>query len=91
VREVDYLIVGQGLAGLLLACLIQMGGKSVLVIDNGHRTAASLSFAVRVTGLPRRAKGVLQAPFATTQLIGSLERGEPIHPDFDVCRKSLWR
>jgi glycine/D-amino acid oxidase-like deaminating enzyme len=36
-------------------------------------------------------KGVLQAPFASRQLIGSLERGEPIHPDFDVCRKSLWR
>jgi glycine oxidase len=35
-------------------------------------------------------KGVLQAPFASLQLIGSLERGEPIHPDFDVCRKSLW-
>jgi glycine oxidase len=36
-------------------------------------------------------KGVLQSPFASRQLIGSLERGEPIHPDFDVCRKSLWR
>jgi glycine oxidase len=44
-REVDYLIVGQGLAGSLLACLFQMGGKNVLVIDNGHRTAASLSAA----------------------------------------------
>ena len=36
-------------------------------------------------------KGVLQAPFASLQLIGSLERGEPIHPHFDVCRKSLWQ
>jgi glycine oxidase len=45
VLEVDYLIVGQGLAGSLLACLSQMDGKSVLVIDNGHRTAASLSAA----------------------------------------------
>ncbi len=35
-------------------------------------------------------KGVLQAPFASIQLIGNLERGEPIHADFDVCRKSLW-
>ena len=43
--EVDYLIVGQGLAGSLLACLLQMEGKSVLVIDNRHRTAASLSAA----------------------------------------------
>jgi glycine oxidase len=43
--EVDYLVVGQGLAGSLLACLLQMEGKNVLVIDNGHRTAASLSAA----------------------------------------------
>jgi glycine/D-amino acid oxidase-like deaminating enzyme len=35
-------------------------------------------------------KGVLQAPFAARQLIAYLEAGEPIHPDFDVCRKSLW-
>ena len=45
VREVDYLIVGQGLAGALLACLLQMNRKKVLVIDNAHRTAASLSAA----------------------------------------------
>ncbi len=36
-------------------------------------------------------KGVLQAPFASMQLIGNLERGEPVHPEFDVCRKSLWQ
>jgi glycine oxidase len=36
-------------------------------------------------------KGVLQAPFAARQLIAYLEGGEPIHPDFDVCRKSLWK
>jgi glycine oxidase len=45
VQEVDYLVVGQGLAGSLLACLLQMEGKDVLVIDNAHRTAASLSAA----------------------------------------------
>jgi glycine oxidase len=44
-REVDYLIVGQGLAGSLVACLLQMRRKEVLVIDNAHRTAASLSAA----------------------------------------------
>lgn len=44
-RETDYLIVGQGLAGSLLACLLQMGGQDVVVIDNAHRTAASLSAA----------------------------------------------
>jgi glycine/D-amino acid oxidase-like deaminating enzyme len=45
VREVDYLIVGQGLAGSVLACLWQMRRKNVLIIDNAHRTAASLSAA----------------------------------------------
>ena len=45
VNEVDYLIVGQGLAGSLLACLFQMRRNNVVVIDNGHRTAASLSAA----------------------------------------------
>jgi glycine oxidase len=38
---IDYLIVGQGLAGSLLALLLQKQGRSVLVIDNGHRHAAS--------------------------------------------------
>jgi glycine oxidase len=36
-------------------------------------------------------KGVLQAPFAARQLVAYLERGERIHPDFEVCRKSLWK
>jgi glycine oxidase len=35
-------------------------------------------------------KGVLQAPFAALQLMAYLEAREPIHPDFDVCRRSLW-
>jgi glycine oxidase len=35
-------------------------------------------------------KGVLQAPFAARQLLAYLEAREQIHPDFDVCRKSLW-
>jgi len=45
VRDVDYLIVGQGLAGSMVACLLEMQGKNVLVIDNAHRTAASLAAA----------------------------------------------
>jgi glycine/D-amino acid oxidase-like deaminating enzyme len=38
---IDYLIVGQGLAGSLLALLLQERGRSVVVIDNAHRHAAS--------------------------------------------------
>jgi hypothetical protein len=36
-------------------------------------------------------KGALQGPFAAVQLIGYLERNQAIHPEFDVCRKSLWQ
>jgi glycine oxidase len=38
---VDYLVVGQGLAGSLLALLLQERGRSVIVVDNDHRYAAS--------------------------------------------------
>jgi 2-polyprenyl-6-methoxyphenol hydroxylase-like FAD-dependent oxidoreductase len=79
VRDVDYLIVGQGLAGSMVACLLEMQGKNVQVIDDAHRTAA-------IPG----SSGNHEAPFAARQLIAYLEAGEPIHPDFDVCRKSLW-
>ncbi|HEX3445368.1 MAG TPA: FAD-dependent oxidoreductase [Chthoniobacterales bacterium] len=38
---VDYLVVGQGLAGSLLTLLLQERGLSVIVVENGHRHAAS--------------------------------------------------
>jgi glycine oxidase len=38
---IDYLIVGQGLAGSLLALLLRERGRSVVVIDNAHQHAAS--------------------------------------------------
>lgn len=37
----DFLIVGQGLAGSLLAWELIQAGASVTVVDNGHRSAAS--------------------------------------------------
>ena len=37
----DYLIIGQGLAGTLLAYFLQKENKSVHVIDNGHKNSAS--------------------------------------------------
>lgn len=39
--HVDFLIVGQGLAGSILALKLQQHGKSVLVIDNEHHGSAS--------------------------------------------------
>jgi glycine oxidase len=38
---VDYLVVGQGLAGSLLTLLLQERGRSVVVVDNDHSHAAS--------------------------------------------------
>ena len=37
----DYLIVGQGIAGSLVALNLMERGKSVLVVDDGHKHAAS--------------------------------------------------
>lgn len=37
----DYLLVGQGLAGSLLAWQLLQRGRRVLVLDDGHRTASS--------------------------------------------------
>lgn len=42
---IDYLVVGQGLAGSLLALLLRERGRSVVVIDNSHHHAASKAAA----------------------------------------------
>ncbi len=43
--RVDFLIVGQGLAGSVLALELIEADRRVLVIDNGHRSAASRAAA----------------------------------------------
>ncbi|MFT5168556.1 MAG: glycine oxidase, partial [Saprospiraceae bacterium] len=40
-KEVDYLIIGQGLAGSLLAYQLLERGKTVQIIDNHHNGASS--------------------------------------------------
>ncbi len=40
-REVDFMIVGQGLAGSQLAAMLRRENRSVLVVDNGNPSAAS--------------------------------------------------
>jgi glycine oxidase len=74
VREVDYIIVGQGLAGSMLACLLQMRQKRVLVIDNAHRTAASLSAAGIINPITGKR---LNRPYLIDQL---LEHAFVIYP-----------
>ena len=41
VNSVDYLIVGQGLAGSVFAALLLERGRSFVVVDDDHRTAVS--------------------------------------------------
>ncbi len=38
---IDFLIIGQGLAGSILGWTLHQAGKSILIIDNGHKTSAS--------------------------------------------------
>ncbi len=40
-KNCDYLIVGQGLAGTILAWFLEKAGQSVCIIDNAHQGAAS--------------------------------------------------
>ena len=40
-KEVDFIIVGQGLAGSLLAYLLLKKGKSIVVFDNHHKNSSS--------------------------------------------------
>lgn len=43
--DTDFLIIGQGLAGTVLALELIDAGKRVLVVDDGHRSAASRAAA----------------------------------------------
>ena len=52
--RVDYLIVGQGIAGSLLALNLLERGRSVLVIDDGHKTAASMVAAGMINPISGR-------------------------------------
>ncbi len=47
----DYLIVGQGMAGSLLGWILLQRGHRVLIVDDGHRTAASMAAAGLVNPL----------------------------------------
>jgi glycine/D-amino acid oxidase-like deaminating enzyme len=40
-RKVDYLLVGQGIAGTMLSWFLQQAGKTVMLIDSGKSNSAS--------------------------------------------------
>jgi glycine/D-amino acid oxidase-like deaminating enzyme len=67
--NVDYLIVGQGIAGSMLSCFLLQAGKKVLVVDDGHKGAASpvsLGLLNPITGrnLNKAWKADMLLPFA---------------------------
>jgi len=66
--SLDYLIVGQGLAGSVLACLLRMLGRNIAVIDNSHRTAASVSAAGIINPITGKR---LTRPFLIDELLDS--------------------
>jgi glycine oxidase len=76
---IDFQVVGQS-AGV--RPVIKVDNRPIVGVHPHHSRLAVLN------GLG--SKGALQAPFAAKQLIAYLERGKSIHPEFDVCRKSLW-
>ncbi|HEY0721760.1 MAG TPA: FAD-dependent oxidoreductase [Gammaproteobacteria bacterium] len=59
VRPIDYLIVGQGLAGSLLAWALLERGQQVVVVDDSHRTSSSIAAAGLINPITgqRLAKG----------------------------------
>lgn len=73
----DYLVLGQGLAGSLLAWRLIHAGRRVLVLDDGHRTAASKVAAGLIN--PLAGMRFNHSPFvhewldAVEQLYGELE------------------
>ena len=50
-RTWDYLIIGQGLAGSLLGWTLLQRGRRVLIVDDGHRSSASMTAAGLVNPL----------------------------------------
>ena len=41
-REFDFIVVGQGIAGTLMAWNLHLAGKKVLIIDDHHSGSSSL-------------------------------------------------
>jgi glycine oxidase len=68
----------------------QAGVRPVVKADNRPLVGIHPSFPRIAVLNGLGSKGALQAPFAAKQLIAKLEQGQYCHPEFDVCRKSLW-
>ena len=91
-RAVDYLIVGQGLAGSVFAALLLDSGRSFVVVDDDHRTAASKAaggIINPITGKRLNRPGLigdlLQDAFSTYPMIERLV-GAPLFARRNVVR-----
>jgi glycine oxidase len=92
IRTVDYLIVGQGLAGSVFAALLLERGRSFVVVDDHHRTAASKAaggIINPITGKRLNRPGLigelLQEAFSTYPMIERL-LGAPLFARRNVLR-----
>jgi glycine oxidase len=91
-QAVDYLIVGQGLAGSVFAALLLERGRSFVVVDDDHRTAASKAaggIINPITGKrlnrPSLIGELLQQAFSTYPMIERL-LGAPLFARRNVLR-----
>jgi glycine/D-amino acid oxidase-like deaminating enzyme len=92
IRAVDYLIVGQGLAGSVFAALLLERGRSFVVVDDHHRTAASKAAAGIINPItgkrlnrPSLIGELLQEAFSTYPMIERL-LGAPLFARRNVLR-----
>src|SRR5215469_2892765 len=91
-QAVDYLIVGQGLAGSVFAALLLERGRSFVVVDDHHRTAASKAaggIINPITGKrlnrPSLIGELLQGAFSTYPMIERI-LGAPLFTRRNVLR-----
>lgn len=81
-REVDYLIVGQGIAGTLLAYQLTKKGKSFMVIDRGFKDSASFVAAGVINPI------VLKRITLSWKAKEFLSYSEDFYPDLDKFLKT---
>jgi glycine oxidase len=91
-QAVDYLIVGQGLAGTVFAALLLERDRSFVVVDDDHRTAASKAaggIINPITGKrlnrPAMISELLQEAFSTYSTVERL-LGAPLFSQRNVLR-----
>ncbi len=92
IQKYDYIIVGQGIVGSILALNLLNRKKSILVIDDGHKTSSSTTAAGIVNPITGRSYvkswmiDTLLPAVKDTYLSFSEVLGAPLYHDRDVKR-----